>query len=76
MSTPPEDTRAWFRGRCLDKFRASVTAAGWDAIIFDVGGDTLQRVPMMDPGRGSKAMTEELIQRCDTAAELIDALQG
>ena len=76
ITTPPEDTRAWFRGRCLNKFRSSVTAAGWDAIIFDVGRETLQRVPMMDPGRGSKAMTEDLINRCDTAAQLIHALQG
>jgi proteasome accessory factor A len=76
MTTPPEDTRAWFRGRCLDKFRSSVTAAGWDAIIFDVGRDTLQRVPMMDPGRGNRAMTEDLIARCDTAAQLLEALQG
>jgi proteasome accessory factor PafA2 len=76
MANPPEDTRAWFRGRCLDKFRSAVTAAGWDAIIFDVGRDTLQRVPMMDPGRGNRAMTEALIDRCDTAAQLIEALQG
>jgi hypothetical protein len=33
-------------------------------------------VPMMDPGRGGKAMTEALIDRCDTAAELLDALQS
>ena len=76
IDRPPEDTRAWFRGRCLDKFRSSVTAAGWDAIIFDVGRETLQRVPMMDPGRGNRAMTEALLDRCDTAAELIEALQG
>jgi proteasome accessory factor A len=76
ISLPPEDTRAWFRGRCLDKFRSSVTAAGWDAIIFDIGRDTLQRVPMMDPARGSRAMTEALLDRCETAAELIEALQG
>ena len=76
ITTPPADTRAWFRGRCLDKFRSSVTAAGWDAIIFDVGRDTLQRVPMMDPGRGGREMTEDLLNRCDTAAELIEALQG
>jgi Pup amidohydrolase len=76
ITQPPEDTRAWFRGRCLDKFRSSVTAAGWDAIIFDIGRETLQRVPMMDPARGSRAMTETLLDRCETAAELIEALQG
>ena len=71
---PPEDTRAYFRGRCLDKFRDSVAAAGWDSIIFDVGGETLQRVPMMDPGRGGKAMTGELIDRAGSAAELLAEL--
>ena len=76
VKVPPPDTRAYFRGRCLEKYRDSVAAAGWDSIIFDVGRETLQRVPMMDPGRGGKAMTEALIDRCDTAAELLEALQS
>ncbi len=75
MDTPPADTRAWFRGRCLEKYRDAVTAAGWDSIIFDVGRETLQRVPMMDPGRGGRDATEPLIARCETAADLLDALQ-
>ncbi|HWH33467.1 MAG TPA: depupylase/deamidase Dop, partial [Egibacteraceae bacterium] len=66
IGLPPADTRAWFRGRCLDKFRDQVAAAGWDSIIFDTGRDTLQRVPMMDPGRGGRAMTQDLIDRCET----------
>ncbi len=74
VSSPPRDTRAYFRGRCLEKYRESVSAAGWDSIIFDVGADTLHRVPMMDPGRGGAASTEELIDRCATAAELVAAL--
>ena len=76
ISSPPPDTRAWFRGRCLEKFRDNVTAAGWDSMIFDVGGETLQRVPMMDPGRGTKAMVEDLIARSDTARQLLDTLKG
>jgi Pup amidohydrolase len=76
VTTPPEDTRAWFRGRCLAKFRDDVTAAGWDSMIFDVGGETLQRVPMMDPGRGTRAMTGDLIDRSETARQLLDALRG
>jgi len=75
MTHPPDDTRAYFRGRCLEKYRDQVAAAGWDSIIFDVGRETLQRVPMMDPGRGGRAMTEQLIDRCPTAIELLDALQ-
>jgi Pup amidohydrolase len=76
ITNPPDDTRAYFRGRCLDKYREEVAAAGWDALIFDVGRETLQRVPMMEPGRGTRAMTEDLIDRFATASELLDALQG
>ena len=73
---PPTDTRAYFRGRCLAKYRDAVTAAGWDALIFDIGREALQRVPMMDPGRGGAAATKALIDRCDTAEELLEALHG
>ncbi len=52
---PPEDTRAWFRGACLNKFGDAVVAANWDSIVFDVGSEPLRRVPMMEPGRGTRA---------------------
>jgi Pup amidohydrolase len=71
----PDDTRAYFRGRCLTKYRDEVAAAGWDSIIFDIGRETLQRVPMMDPGKGNREMTEALLDRSDTAADLLDELQ-
>ena len=71
---PPEDTRAYFRGRCLAKYAAEVAAASWDSVIFDVGRESLQRVPTLEPLRGTKAHVGELIDRCDTAAELVDAL--
>ena len=72
---PPHDTRAYFRGRCLDKFAESVAAASWDSVIFDIPGrGALQRVPTLDPSRGTKEHVEALLQRCRTAAELVDAL--
>jgi Pup amidohydrolase len=74
IANPPEDTRAYFRGRCLEKFRDDVAAAGWDSIIFDVGGETLQRVPMMDPARGGKDMTGDLIDASRDAADLLERL--
>ena len=54
MTEPPEDTRAYFRGRCLAKYAAEVVAASWDSVIFDVGRESLVRVPMMEPERGTK----------------------
>jgi proteasome accessory factor A len=76
MTSPPEDTRAYFRGRCLARYPAEVAAASWDSVIFDVGRDSLQRVPTMEPLRGTKAHVGELLDACDTAAELVDRLSG
>ena len=70
-----EETRAYFRGRCLEKYADSVAAASWDSVIFDLPGrESLQRVPTIDPLRGSKAHVAALIDRCDTAEELFRAL--
>ena len=71
---PPADTRAWFRGRCLDRFREDVVAAGWDALIFDTGRDAYQRVPMLDPSRGTRALVGDLLEEATSAADLLEKL--
>lgn len=74
MTQPPTTTRAYFRGRCLQKFPDDVVAANWDSLVFDVGRDPLRRVPMMEPLRGTAHHVGNLIDECDTAAELLDRL--
>ena len=75
MHDPPEDTRAYFRGRCLEKYAGDVAAASWDSVIFDLPGrESLQRVPTIDPLRGSRSHVGELLDRCATATELFAAL--
>jgi hypothetical protein len=73
---PPPDTRAWFRGRCLQRFSADIVAANWDSMVFDIGGATLQRVPMMEPTRGTKAQVGPLLDAADSAADLIRRLSS
>ncbi|MEA2551479.1 MAG: Pup amidohydrolase [Actinomycetota bacterium] len=73
---PPHDTRAYFRGRCISKYPDAISAASWDSLILDTGQDALQRIPMREPLRGTKEHVEELLQACDTAAELVSKLQG
>ncbi|MCW2666634.1 MAG: protein of unknown function domain protein [Frankiales bacterium] len=73
---PPTDTRAYFRGRCLAKYPTEVAAASWDSVIFDVGRESLQRVPTLEPQRGTKAHVGELLDACDTALELVETLAG
>ncbi len=75
MHRPPEDTRAYFRGRCLEQYADQIAAASWDSVIFDLPGrESLQRVPTIDPLRGSRAHVGELLDRCDTAEALFAAL--
>jgi len=75
MHEPPTDTRAYFRGRCLEQFPDAVAAASWDSVILDLPGrESLQRVPTIDPLRGSKAHVGELFDRCTNAEELFVAL--
>jgi proteasome accessory factor PafA2 len=77
MVEPPDDTRAYFRGRCLQQYPEAVAAASWDSVIFDIPGrESLQRVPTLEPLRGTRAHVGELLDRCRTAAELVSVLTG
>ncbi|HEY7144479.1 MAG TPA: depupylase/deamidase Dop [Streptosporangiaceae bacterium] len=74
---PPEDTRAYFRGRCLRQYPEAVAAASWDSVIFDIPGrESLQRVPTLEPLRGTRAHVGDLLDRCETASDLVAALTG
>ncbi|MDQ3681421.1 MAG: proteasome accessory factor PafA2 [Actinomycetota bacterium] len=74
MTEPPPDTRAYFRGRCLQRWASSISAANWDSLVFDLGTDPLRRVPMMEPLRGTAAMVDSLLERCSEPAELLELL--
>ncbi len=73
---PPPDTRAYFRGRCLQRWASSIAAANWDSLVFDLGSDPLRRVPMMEPLRGTAAHVDTLLKGCSTPAELLAALES
>jgi proteasome accessory factor PafA2 len=75
VSSPPEDTRAYFRGRCLQRFPENVVAASWDSLIVEIPGQrTLHRVPMMEPLRGTRASVGPLLEEAPDVAALIRAL--
>jgi len=73
---PPGDTRAFFRGNCIDRYPEAIVAASWDSLIFDVGADTLQRVPMREPLRGTEEMVGGLLDSSPDAPTLVRNLQG
>jgi proteasome accessory factor A len=72
----PTDTRAYFRGQCMARYSDSVVAANWDSLVFDVGEETLKRVPMMEPLRGTESHVRELLDASEDAAALLNALGG
>jgi Pup amidohydrolase len=76
VTTPPPGTRAFFRGACVAKYGDAIVAANWDSLLFDAGGASLKRVPMMEPLRGRADLVADLIARADTPADLIEALGG
>ena len=76
ITTPPLDTRAYFRGRCLERYPTSIAAASWDSVIFDLGRESLVRIPTLEPLRGTKAHVGALLDAANTAEELVDALTG
>jgi len=74
VHNPPATTRAYFRGQCVARFPDQIAAANWDSVVFDVGDGPLQRVPMMDPLRGTAALTKDLFELSSTVGELLEAL--
>lgn len=74
VHNPPRTTRAYFRGQCVSRYPDQIVAANWDSVVFDLGEGPLQRVPMLDPLRGTHALTAELLETSTTAIELLHAL--
>lgn len=70
---PPSGTRAWFRGAAIAKFGDRVAAAGWASIVLD-DGERLHRIPMVEPLRGTKELTGDLIAHSDSTLQLIAKL--
>lgn len=75
-TTPPPETRAFFRGECVRRFPDNLVAANWDSLVFDLGEPQLRRIPMLEPLRGSRELVGELLASVDGPAELIKRLGG
>ena len=75
VETPPEDTRAWFRGQCIQRFAPSVFSASWDSVVFDVPGrQSLLRVPLLDPEKGTREQVGDLMDESEDVTALLRGL--
>jgi proteasome accessory factor A len=76
VTEPPTDTRAFFRGSCVRRYPEHLVAANWDSLVFDVGEETLKRVPMMEPLKGTSRHVADLLDAAPDAAAMVRALGG
>jgi proteasome accessory factor A len=71
VEDPPEDTRAYFRGQCLKKFKQQIFGVNWDSISFNLGDGPIKRILMEEPTRGTKKHVQQLLERSETAEDLV-----
>lgn len=71
---PPKDTRAYFRGMCLQKYSDEVVSASWDSVIFDLKEGPLKKIFMLEPLRGTEAHVRQLFDESATAGALLKNL--
>ncbi len=75
VTHPPVDTRAYFRGMCLQKFPNEIHSASWNSMIFSLDGSSLDKVLMDRPHFGTHEIVGDLLRTC-TASELVHAILG
>jgi proteasome accessory factor A len=68
---PPKDTRAYFRGMCLQRYSEDIVSASWDSVLFDLKEGPLKKIFMLEPLRGTEAMVRQLLEQSPTAKDLL-----
>jgi proteasome accessory factor PafA2 len=81
MIYPTDDTRAYTRATCLEKYGEAVWAVNWERVIFrlpDRRGTSEQegKVLLLNPFRGTKADNHALFAAADTPARFLDGMRA
>ena len=71
---PPVESRAYFRGMCLKKFPQSIYGMSWTSVLLDIGKNVVKRIPLMNPSRGTQALTQDLFDGIETVEQLLDRI--
>jgi proteasome accessory factor A len=71
----PDNTRAWFRGKCIEKFFKEIYLVNWEVVGFDQG-DIYRMVPLLNPLKGTRGHYQEIFDRSENARELIALLES
>jgi proteasome accessory factor A len=75
IHNPPADTRAYFRGKSLDKFGPQVKSVQWDNITFDVKDRSPVSVSMNQLADGEMAARyNRILDQAQTVEALVENL--
>lgn len=73
---PPEETRAWLRGKLVSDYSHLVAGASWDQVLLrpdEVSPPV--RLQLAEPEAGRRTEAEPVMESASDAASLISALQ-
>lgn len=70
----PRDTRAHFRGKCIERFPREVYLVNWEVVGFN-HGEVNRLVPLLNPLDGTSRQMRRLFDKCVDSKELINAIQ-
>lgn len=76
MINPPEDTRAYVRGKSVQSYGQSVVGASWESLIFQISPDEpLKRIGLPDARGYSATETAHLFAKQDELIEFVSNLE-
>ena len=70
----PDDTRAYFRSRCIQKYAKEMFLLNWEVVGFD-HGEIHRMVPLLNPLKGTREHFEELFAYAGDSRALISGLE-
>lgn len=70
----PDDTRAYFRSRCIQKYAREIFLLNWEVVGFD-HGEIHRMVPLLNPLKGTREQFEDLFADAANSAALISGLE-
>lgn len=87
IKSPPEDTRAYFRGKCLEKFYSQIEDIDWEWLSlkkkngkrnrdFDIEAGTFSQIYLSNPDWGKKEDVEEFFEKDFSFEEILGKLSG
>ena len=70
----PSSTRAYFRGRCIQKFPDEVYLVNWEVVGFD-HGNIHRMVPLLNPLKGTRDRFQRAFDEAGDSRELLNIMK-